>query len=324
MDDREGEDGAAAEWRFEAPAGSAGERLDRCLPAWMEERGREVSRAALQQWIRDGAVTVEGRAVKPRHAVAAGDEIVVRIPEERPAEPEPEAIEIDVLHEDEDIVVVDKQPGLVVHPGSGNAGGTLVNALLHHCGGRLCRLAGGDRPGIVHRLDKDTSGCLVAAKTERAYHSLVAQFSGRETGKEYLAVTHGVPEPREGILESRIGRHPVNRRRMAVVELPAGKEALTDYRVVRADEAAGWAAVACVIHTGRTHQIRVHLQALRRCPILGDDIYGGRARGAPPVDRLMLHARRLSFRHPATGEEMTFEAPAPSAFRPFLPDDQAG
>ena len=149
MNDRDGEDEAGAEWRFEAPGGSAGERLDRCLPGFLEERGCEVSRAALQQWIRDGAVSVNGRAVKPRHAVAAGDEIVVRMPDRRFATPQPEAIEVTVLHEDDDIVVVDKQPGLVVHPGSGNADGTLVNALLHHCGG--VPLPAGGRGSARHR-----------------------------------------------------------------------------------------------------------------------------------------------------------------------------
>ncbi|HRQ90549.1 MAG TPA: RluA family pseudouridine synthase, partial [Bacteroidia bacterium] len=251
-------------------------------------------------------------------SVEPGDRIEVRIAGKAPVGLLPEAIALSILYEDEDIVVVDKPSGLVVHPAAGNADGTLVNALLHHCGGRLCPLAGEDRPGIVHRLDKETSGCLVAAKSELAYHSLVAQFSGRETGKEYLAVTCGIPRDPSGTIVTQIGRHPVNRQRMAVVQAPAGKEAVTDYRVIRSDPQAGWAALECVIHTGRTHQIRVHLKEVLGCPILGDTIYAQVSRQRPKVARLLLHARKLSFRHPVTGETLRFAAPVPGEFREFV------
>ena len=192
--------------RFTVASDDSGERLDRWLPGRIEAAGREVSRAVVQSWIKEGAVTLNGKRVKPRHAVSEDDEIVLVVPEEKSSEPEAEAIDLTVLFEDDDIIVVDKPSGLVVHPASGNLDGTLVNALLHHCGGKLSRLADEDRPGIVHRLDKDTSGCLVAAKSDRAYESLVAQFSGRETGKEYVAVTHGIPQGETGTIHNRIGR----------------------------------------------------------------------------------------------------------------------
>jgi len=309
---------APVEIRLTVPASSSGERLDRFLPAALAASGHALSRAAVQGLVKEGAVTVNGRASKPGHPVAGGDEVFVRIAPERPAVILPEAMELSILFEDDDIIVVDKPAGLVVHPAAGNPGGTLVNALLHHCQGKLCALAGGDRPGIVHRLDKETSGCLVAAKSEAAYRSLVAQFSGRETEKEYLAVTEGIPAKDEGTIVTNIGRHPVNRQKMAVVAPPAGKEAVTDYRVLRRDEREGWAALGCVIHTGRTHQIRVHLKEVLRCPILGDTIYAQVSRQKVKAGRLLLHARRLAFRHPVTGERLCFEAPLPGAFARFV------
>lgn len=278
-----------------------------------------VSRAELQRWIRDGSVLVDGNRVKPKYAVLEGQEITVAEPEEVVLELQPEEIPLSILFEDEDIIVVDKQPGLVVHPGSGNATGTLVNGLLFHCQGELCDLAGEDRPGIVHRLDKDTSGCLVVAKSELAYHSLVAQFSGRETGKEYIVVGKGTPPNTEGSLTTQIGRNPNNRQKMAVVEASSGKEAVTDYRVLRSDENGRWTSYSCVIHTGRTHQIRVHLKECLRTPILGDVIYGPQGKQEVIVVRLMLHAWKLSIRHPLTAETMQFEAPLPDEFLVFLP-----
>ena len=306
-----------AEYRFVVAAVSSGERLDRYLPAALAGAGRDLSRAAVQELVKSGGVLVGGRRVKPSHPVAAGDEVSVRIEPEQTAELLGEEIPLSILFEDEDLIVVDKPPGLVVHPGSGNPAGTLVNALLHHCQGKLCALAGEDRPGIVHRLDKETSGCLVAAKSETAYHSLVAQFSGRETEKEYLAVTEGIPANDEGTIVTQIGRHPVNRQKMAVVPEPAGKDAITDSRVLRFDARENWAALRCVIHTGRTHQIRVHLKEVLRCPILGDTIYAQVARQKVKTGRLMLHARHLGFRHPVSGEFLRFEAPLPEAFRRF-------
>jgi 23S rRNA pseudouridine1911/1915/1917 synthase len=299
-------------------AGDVGSRLDQFLCRALQRAGYDVSRSSLQDLVKDGFVTVNGRAVKPRHTVSAGDDIAVIFPAAVSTELLPEDIALSVLYEDEDVIVVNKQHGLVVHPASGNLDGTLVNALLHHCGGRLSTLAGDDRPGIVHRLDKDTSGCLVAAKSDLAYASLVGQFSGRETRKEYLAVTDGVPSPGEGTIANRIGRHPVNRQKMAVVSEPAGKEAVTDYLVLNHDNGGAWALVRCIIHTGRTHQIRVHLKESLRCPILGDPIYSQISKQKVRVDRLLLHARSLAFTHPRTGLLITCEAPLPEAFLRFV------
>ncbi len=306
------------ELQIVVPADSAGERLDRFLPGAMSNQERTVSRAVLQALIRDGGVTVNGKAVKPKHSVSGGDLIRVNLVPDRHEEPVAEEIELSVLFEDDDLIVVDKPSGLVVHPAAGNLHGTLVNALLHHCGGKLCRLAGEDRPGIVHRLDKDTSGCLVAAKSDIAYRTLVSQFSGRETGKEYVAVTDGVPSTEAGTISNRIGRHPVNRQKMAVLAAPDGKDAVTDYRVLRAGDSRNWASILCTIHTGRTHQIRVHLKESLGCSILGDPIYAQISRQRERVDRLMLHAWHLAFKHPVSSELLSFEAPMPQAFLRFL------
>ncbi len=309
---------SAASDRIEltVPAGASG-RVDRFLGEALSHSG--LSRSVLQELIKSGAVLVNGSRVKTRYAVMAGDEVVVSIPEPTSDVPEAEEILLTVLFEDDDLIVVNKPHGIVVHPGSGNSSGTLVNGLLHHCGGRLSTLADLDRPGIVHRLDKDTSGCLVAAKSDVAYESLVAQFSGRETGKVYFAVTHRVPANVSGTVHNQIGRHPVNRQKMAVLEPPAGKEAITDYEVVHSDSSGKWALVKCIIHTGRTHQIRVHLKEALHCPILGDPIYGAKGKGITKVDRLMLHSAKLSFTHPVTAERLTFEAVLPEVFAEFLP-----
>ncbi|MDF1741095.1 MAG: RluA family pseudouridine synthase [Verrucomicrobiales bacterium] len=301
------------------PAGASG-RVDRYLGEELSHSG--LSRSVLQELIKSGAVLVNGSRVKTRYSVESGDEIVISIPEPTSDIPEAEEILLTVLFEDEDVIVVNKAHGMVVHPGSGNSSGTLVNALLHHCCGRLSTLADPDRPGIVHRLDKDTSGCLVAAKSDVAYESLVAQFSGRETGKVYFAVTHRVPANDSGTIHNQVGRHPVNRQKMAVLEAPAGKEAITDFEVVHSDEFGSWALVKCIIHTGRTHQIRVHLKEALHCPILGDPIYGAKGKGVIKVERLMLHAAKLSFTHPVTAERMTFEAELPDEFSEFLPVEE--
>ncbi len=309
----------------EVTAVDAGQRLDRFLPGALAQEGKEFSRAVLQNWIKEGVIRVNERTVKPRYSIEAGDRIVVSIPPPQSTVLEPEAIELSVLFEDDDIIVINKPPGLVVHPGSGNESGTLVNALLYHCQGQLCALAGEDRPGIVHRLDKDTSGCLVAAKSEKAYLSLVEQFSNRRTRKEYLAVSGGIPADEVGEIRNRIGRHPVHRQRMAVVEGPTGKEASTDYRILASSSEDDWALLSCIIHTGRTHQIRVHLREVLGCAILGDVIYAPRKKISVSADRLMLHAWKLSISHPTTEEIMSFEAALPDAFQPFCVDlDEVG
>jgi len=298
---------AGVEIRVEEDAGS---RLD----AWLAERLPDLSRSRLQDLIREQFVTVNGQPAKPRDAVRLGDRILVVIPEAVPLENEAQNIPVSVLHEDEDLVVIDKPHGMVVHPAAGNPDGTVVNALLHHCRGKLSGIGGVERPGIVHRLDKDTSGCLVVAKSDPAHRGLVEQFSERETmEKLYLAVTRGVPVPEQDTIFTHIGRHPVNRQKMAVVNPPGGKPAITDYQVLARDASTGTALVLCHLHTGRTHQIRVHLHH-KGAPIVGDPIYGKPSKEPGLPDRLMLHAWKLAFVHPVSGKRMNFEAPIPSEF----------
>ncbi len=304
--------------RFVAEDDDAGQRLDRFLPEKLKQKGEGVSRSLLQEWIRSGLVSVAGKiAHKPSQSIHSGDEVCVSIPTEKSTDLLAEKIPLSVLFEDEHIIVINKECGLVVHPGAGNESGTLVNALLFHCEGNLCRVGETDRPGIVHRLDKDTSGCLVAAKSDLAYRSLVAQFSGRSTRKEYLAIVDGVPYLEKGRIENRIGRHPVHRQRMTILEPPAGKEAITEYQLEFSDEKAKWSRVRCRILTGRTHQIRVHMKESLRCAILGDPIYAKISRQKTEVDRLMLHAEILQISHPESGKEMTFQSDTPAAFKKF-------
>lgn len=286
-----------------------GQRLDRFLA----EQAPDLSRSRLQALIREGAVTLNGAPAKPKQALALGDRIILIIPEPSLAEAQPEEIPLEILFEDEELLVLNKSSGLVVHPAAGNLTGTLVNALLHHCQGRLASIGGVERPGIVHRLDKDTSGCLVVAKTDSTHLGLSQQFSDRRVSKFYLAVVRGRPALDRGRIENQIARDPRNRQRMAVVLPPAGKVAITDYRIVTPGNES---LVECELHTGRTHQIRVHMRELGT-PILGDPIYSKRPSLAP---RLMLHAWRLGFTHPLSGLRMDFEATIPSEFHPWLPD----
>jgi 23S rRNA pseudouridine1911/1915/1917 synthase len=286
-----------------------GKRLDR----YLAENATELSRSRLQALIREGAITLNGHTAKPRQALVLADRIIVTIPDPTPAEALPEDIPLDVLYEDDYLLVLNKASGLVVHPAAGNLTGTLVNALLHHCRGRLASIGGVERPGIVHRLDKDTSGCLVVAKTDPVHQSLTEQFSSRSVSKFYLAVVKGRPPLDHGTIENQIARDPRNRQKMAVVLPPAGKTAVTDYRVL--NPMADSSLVECELHTGRTHQIRVHMREMGH-PILGDPIYAKNTAGA---QRLMLHAWKLGFTHPASGEKVAFESPIPLDFHPWLP-----
>ena len=300
--------------RVEIRATETAPRLDAFLAARLEE----LSRSRIQELIREQFITVNGHAAKPRDPVKADDVIAIALPEAVPLEAAPQDIPLDVLYEDADIIVINKPCGLVVHPAPGNPDGTLVNALLHHCQGKLSGIGGVERPGIVHRLDKDTSGCLVVAKSDAAHQSLVRQFAERDTmEKIYLAVTHGVPKPAQGTVFTHIGRHPVNRQKMAVLNPPGGKPAITDYEVLATDAATRTALVRCHLHTGRTHQIRVHLHHLGT-PIVGDPIYCKPAKAPSLPGRLMLHAWQLSFEHPLRGGRMSFESPVPAEFAPWL------
>ncbi len=283
-----------------APPDADGERLDRVLAQAIPA----LSRSRIQALIAEGCVTPAARK-------AVGGQLYrVRVPPARPAEPEPEAIPLAVAHEDAHLIVVDKPAGMVVHPAPGHAGGTLVNALLARCGPSLTGVGGVARPGIVHRLDKDTSGLIVAAKTEAAHAGLRALFETHDIDRDYLALVQGLPSPVTGRIEAPIGRDPRHRKRMAVVE--RGRAAVTHYRVEAAFGTRA-SSVACRLETGRTHQVRVHLAHIGH-GVIGDPLYGGRRRGMPAFPRQALHAARLGFRHPATGDNMQFESPPPADF----------
>jgi len=298
-------------------------RLDQFLARELPK----FSRSRIQQLIRKHFVTLNGSPARPRDLVRTGDRITVKEPPLEKIETEPEAIPLDVLYEDDDLIVINKPPGLVVHPGAGQRHGTLVNALLHHFP-KLSGIGGKERPGIVHRLDKETSGCLVVAKTDEAHRGLSAQFEARNVEKIYLALVAGKLRKRSGTIEEKIGRHPVQRQRMSVAS-KHGRTATTEYRVLAIDstphpalspfkeermKGEGFARaslIECKLHSGRTHQVRVHLQHLGH-PVLGDKVYGGKH--AKTFPRQMLHAWKLGFTHPRTSEWKRFEAPLPTDF----------
>lgn len=299
----------------------AGMRLDKALA----EAAEGLSRARIQALIAEGAVSFGERVLTDGSGKAAAGEYLIVLPPVISATPSPEAIPLTVLFEDADLIVIDKPAGMAAHPAPGSETGTLVNALLAHCGDSLSGIGGVARPGIVHRLDKDTSGVMVAAKSDRAHAGLSALFATHDIERTYIALTRGAPSPAKGRIETRIGRSPHDRKKMAVLK-GGGREAVTDYVVERvfgvpakAGAAPMAARVACTLHTGRTHQIRVHM-ASKGAPILGDPVYGSGSPAASvraaiaeaSLTRQALHAAVLGFVHPVTGERLRFET-APSA-----------
>ncbi len=291
---------------------AAGQRLDR----WLAAQVSDVSRARLQALIADGHVRVEGHARKPSHRLVAGERIDVDIPPAPPEALEPEAIALSVVHEDEHVLVVDKPAGIVVHPGAGNARGTLAAAVLAHAPG-TAGVGGPRRPGVVHRLDKDTSGLLVIAKTSLAYDSLTTQLAARTVRRVYLAVAHGRVTAPAAVIDRPISRDPRDRTRMAVRPLGQGRRAVTEIRVL--ERFREFTYLEARLQTGRTHQIRVHLTSLGH-PIAGDEVYGGRRRRALPVmlEGLALHAAGLAFAHPHTRARMEFGSPLPPRIERLL------
>jgi 23S rRNA pseudouridine1911/1915/1917 synthase len=277
------------------------------LDQFLAKRLPEYSRSRLQQLIRTGFVRLNEQATRPRQIVRSGDKIDLLEPPLEKIETLPEPIPLDVLFEDEDLIVINKPAGLTVHPGAGQREHTLVNALLSYCT-TLSGIGGKERPGIVHRLDKETSGCLVVAKNDTAHRELSKQFAARSVEKIYLALVGGKLRKPAGIIDEKIGRHPVHRQRMSV-SARRGRAAKTDYRVIRSSDQAS--LIECRLHSGRTHQIRVHLHHLGH-PVLGDKIYAPRF--AKNFPRQMLHAWKLGFHHPRTGEWKNFEAPLPADF----------
>ena len=283
-------------------------RLDRFLALELPD----FSRSRLQTLINDGFVRLNDKPPRPRDVVATGDVVQLRVPAVEKIDAAPEAIPLQILFEDDDLLVIDKAAGMVVHPGAGNQEHTLVNALLSHCT-TLSGIGGKERPGIVHRLDKETSGCLVVAKNDAAHRELSRQFAARTMKKIYLALVAGRLKKPAGSIDAPIARHPIHRQRMSISKTSRGRSALTEYRVVRSG--AEVSLVECTLHSGRTHQIRVHLHHLGH-PLLGDKVYA--AKHAKAFPRQMLHAWKLGFSHPRTGEWKEFEAPIPSDFEDAL------
>lgn len=288
--------------------GQEGVRLD----VWLTRRLTGISRSRIQQLIRAGLITINALPAKESHKTKPGERIEVYIPPPRRVELKAENIPLNIVFEDDFLIVIAKPAGMVVHPAPGHAGGTLVNAILHHCSS-LGGIGGELRPGIVHRLDKDTSGVIVAAKTDAAMASLAGQFKRRSIHKEYLAIVRGVLSPPNGIIETLIGRHATDRKKMAA-GTEKGRLAVTRYATLETFQKHSLARLHP--ETGRTHQIRVHLAHMGH-PVIGDTKYGGSSSGELPVavGRQMLHAHKISFIHPGTGKIMEFSAP--------MPDDMA-
>lgn len=299
---------------FTVTESQPGQRLDRFL----HERFADTSRGEIQRLLAEGCVRVNGRAPKSSQTPHFGDVVEISWPPAKPSEVLPQDIPFAVVFEDDDLLVLNKPSDLVVHPAHGHADGTLVNALLHHCRGRLSGIGGVERPGIVHRLDLGTSGCLVVAKNDESHRALQEQFANRSVEKVYQTVLCGELQPSEGDIRVAIARHPTHRKRMAVTTPGKGRDAWTSYRLL--ERLRGASFVEATIHTGRTHQIRVHFQHLG-FPVFGDETYGEKptARLSKATDctppRQLLHARRLGFNHPRTGLWRDYDAPLPEDFR---------
>jgi 23S rRNA pseudouridine1911/1915/1917 synthase len=287
----------------------------------LHQRMPEFSRSRIQQWIEDGRALVDGRPVRASHLVKAGQAIEVEPAEAPPLHATPEEIPLTVLYEDANVVAIDKPAGMVVHAGAGVHAGTLVNALLHRFSA-LSGVGGELRPGIVHRLDRFTSGVLLVAKNDMAHQSLAAQFAGRQVEKIYLALVHGTVKAESGRIEKPIARDPVRRVRMTA-RLAEGRAAWSEYRVLRrfasSARGSGFTLLEVRIGTGRTHQIRVHLSSVGH-PVVGDTLYGApeKVEGLPPLERYFLHAHRIRFHLPSTGESISVESPLPAELTSWM------
>ncbi len=290
-------------------APETGARVDALIAANLPD----LSRSFVQKLLEEGRVTCRGRAVKKSFKPEAGDELLLDIPEPEPLEVTAEDIPLDVVYEDADVIVVNKPKGMVVHPAPGHDHGTLVNALMARCGPDLSGINGVNRPGIVHRIDKDTSGLLIAAKNDAAHKFLAAQLSDHTLSRTYEAVVVGNLREDSGTVDAPIGRHPTDRKKQCVTEKNS-RPAVTHYRVL--ERFPGYTHVECKLETGRTHQIRVHMAHIGH-PILGDTVYGAK-KPFPGLEGQCLHARALRFIHPATGETVTLETPLPAYFRDVL------
>ena len=289
--------------------GQSGIRIDR----YLSDSNEELSRSYIQKLLKEQKVTVQGTFVKANYKVQAGDVITVEVPDMTEPDILPEDIPLDILYEDEDVLVVNKPKGMVVHPSAGHTTGTLVNAIMAHCKENLSGINGVLRPGIVHRIDKDTTGALLVCKNDNAHKDLALQLKEHSIKRRYRAIVAGVIKEAEGTIEGPIGRHPVERKNMAII-YKNGNEAVTHYRVLERFPNATY--VECRLETGRTHQIRVHMTSIGH-PLLGDEVYGS-GRNPYHLQGQTLHAMILGFVHPSTGEYMEFTAPLPEYFEKLL------
>lgn len=280
-----------------------GERLDKFVTQLINDP--TISRSQVQQWIKDGCVWVDGRAVKQNYLLLAGEQVELYIPEVRMITPQPENIPLHIVYEDEHVIVVNKSRGMVVHPAQGHDTNTLVNALLYHCGGELSTVAGVNRPGIVHRIDRDTSGLVVVAKNDTAHIALAAQLKAYTMERKYIAIVQGNPTHDSGTINAPIGRDPTNRKKYTVTHQNS-KQAVTRFAVI--ERFADATLIECELETGRTHQLRVHFQFIGHS-IIGDPLYSRTRRNL--FSGQALHAAMLGFIHPASGEKLRFEAPYP-------------
>lgn len=294
---------------FKATAKESGERLDHLLSAHYENH----SRSSLQALIKDGFVTVNGSPAKPGQRISEDDRICIHFPPDRVLDVVPENIPLDILYEDEDLIIVNKPKGMVVHPAAGHYSGTLVNALLYHCKDSLSGINGVLRPGIVHRIDQDTTGSLVVCKNDFAHRSVAAQLKEHSITRKYRAIVHG-QLLEDGTINTTIGRHPQRRKEMAV-NVPNGKDAVTHYHVL--EQFPSYTYIECQLETGRTHQIRVHMKSIGH-PILGDTLYGPSKCPIPGLQGQTLHAMTLGLIHPRTGAYIEVEAPLPEYFQSIL------
>ena len=288
---------------------AAGQRIDK----YLSEQLADLSRSYLQKIIKDGNVLVNGEPKKSSYRLEDGDEVTADLPELKSPDIEPENIPLDILYEDDSILMVNKPKGMVVHPSAGHYTGTLVNAVLWHCQGQLSGINGVSRPGIVHRIDKDTTGVLVVCKNDTAHNAVAAQLKEHSITRKYRAIVHGVIKEDEGTVDAPIGRHPTERKKMAS-GVKNGKRAVTHYRVL--ERFQGYTYVECQLETGRTHQIRVHMASIHH-PLLGDTVYGP-AKDSHHLEGQTLHAMVLGLIHPVTGEYLEVEAPLPEYFENLL------
>jgi len=291
-------------------AEASGQRLD----AFLAQEVEGLTRSAAQKLLEKGAVTVAGRPAKKNEKTAAGMVVEVELPDPEPIDVLPQDIPLDIVYEDADVVVVNKPVGLVVHPAPGHPDGTLVNALLHHCGDSLSGINGQLRPGIVHRIDRDTSGLIIVAKNDKAHLALAEQLQDHSLARVYEAVVHGNFREDEGTVDAPIGRHPTDRKKMAI-DRKDGRRAVTHWTVL--GRYNGFTHIRCRLETGRTHQIRVHMASIGH-PLAGDPVYGGNRKGLPGLNGQCLHARKLKFIHPTTKKLVEVECPLPGWFERVL------